>query len=186
MEPLFIVIVALLGVTLLLQPVFTALEIRALEREVRAAAGVSGAIGTMLAHQRITDDLRAGAQGWPVAAGEDDGGISGPPAGAPGRMLGGMNTSFDERWHELLGELTVLRTRKAHDYGDEDGDNLRSSRRLGLSPYLGVLLRMNDKMSRLCALSVRGGLVSEESVTDTLRDLACYCLLAIMLCEEEG
>ena len=50
----------------------------------------------------------------------------------------------------------------------------------GASVEQGFLVRMNDKMMRISSFAEKGVLqVKDESVTDTLRDLANYaCLLA--------
>jgi hypothetical protein len=87
----------------------------------------------------------------------------------------------------LLGKMRELHDAKGADYGDERGDNLHAAQDLGLSPYLGVLLRMNDKLTRLKVIARKGGTtcVTDEDVQTTLLDLAVYCLLAIMLHEEE-
>jgi len=51
---------------------------------------------------------------------------------------------------------------------------------LGITTEQGFLTRMMDKMKRIASFAEKGELqVKDESVTDTLRDLANYaCLLA--------
>jgi hypothetical protein len=93
----------------------------------------------------------------------------------------------DDKFLRLLCKMRELYDAKSADYGDERGDNLHAAQDLGLSPYLGVLLRMNDKLARLKAIARKGGTtcVADEDVQTTLLDLAIYCLLAIILHEEE-
>lgn len=105
--------------------------------------------------------------------------------------------AMDEIWGDLMvkrPEIYWLMKRQAelllqkgHDYsGTEDSyANLRSSSALGISPWRGVLLRMSDKFSRLCNFSCQGILkVKDESVEDTLLDLANYSLLCLVLFKE--
>lgn len=93
------------------------------------------------------------------------------------------------RFHALLAEIADLHDRKNADYAG-DGDpfaNFRLSAGLGVSPFLGCLVRMGDKWSRVQTLVRKGEenrAVVEESLTDTLRDLAVYSLIAICLYEE--
>lgn len=92
----------------------------------------------------------------------------------------------DPRFHAILDDMRRLHERKAHDYGQGEDPlaNLRAAREFGLSPVLGIWLRMNDKMTRLKSLSVKGRLQC-ESVEDTLRDLAAYAVLSLIFLQEE-
>lgn len=58
--------------------------------------------------------------------------------------------------------------------------NFKSVEALGISTEAGFLTRMMDKMARIGSFISKGELqVKDESVTDTLSDLANYsCLLA--------
>lgn len=94
-----------------------------------------------------------------------------------------------DRFNELLDEIRQLHNNKGADYGDGDDDqydNLHAASRLGISPFLGVLLRMSDKFTRIQTITRKRRInVCGETVTDTLLDLAVYSLLAIQLYEEE-
>lgn len=73
--------------------------------------------------------------------------------------------------------------KKNSDYtgGSEDPfSNFKSVETLGISTEVGFLTRMMDKMKRISSFVENGTLqVKDESVTDTLQDLANYsCLLA--------
>ena len=58
--------------------------------------------------------------------------------------------------------------------------NFKAVETLGISTEVGFLTRMMDKMKRISSFVEQGQLqVKDESVTDTLQDLANYsCLLA--------
>jgi hypothetical protein len=91
-------------------------------------------------------------------------------------------------FYELLEQMADLHSRKNHDYAGESDPlkNLRACERLNLKPFLGVLVRLQDKWSRLEEFVKSGQLmVKNESVIDTLMDNAVYSLLAIILYQEQ-
>ncbi len=91
-------------------------------------------------------------------------------------------------FYKLLEQMADLHSRKNHDYaGTSDPlKNLRACDRLDLKPFLGVLVRLQDKWSRLEEFVKSGQLmVKNESVIDTLMDNAVYSLLAIILYQEQ-
>lgn len=91
-------------------------------------------------------------------------------------------------FYKLLEQIAGLHSRKSHDYsGTKDPlKNLRACERLNLEPFLGVLVRLQDKWSRLEEFVSSGQLmVKNESVIDTLMDNAVYSLLAIILYQEQ-
>lgn len=93
----------------------------------------------------------------------------------------------DPRFYVLLEELAALHSRKNHDYAksDEPLSNFHRARALGVEPWRGVLIRMSDKWSRIEQLS--GGKVAKnESLRDSLIDLAVYALIDILLLEDAG
>lgn len=69
-------------------------------------------------------------------------------------------------------ELTELLVRKNHDYGDSFA---RQYEKYGL---MSALIRMDDKMRRLETLLAGTDAQVDESIKDTLLDLAGYALLA--------
>jgi len=91
-------------------------------------------------------------------------------------------------FYKLLEQMADLHSRKNHDYAGESDPlkNLRACERLNLKPFLGVLVRLQDKWSRLEEFVNSGQLmVKNESVIDTLMDNAVYSLLAIILYQEQ-
>lgn len=92
------------------------------------------------------------------------------------------------RFYEMLEAMAELHSRKNHDYaGTSDPlKNLRACKRLELDPFMGVMVRLQDKWSRLEEFVKSGTLmVKNESVKDTLMDNAVYSILAIILYEEQ-
>jgi len=92
------------------------------------------------------------------------------------------------RFYEMLEAMAELHSRKNHDYaGTSDPlKNLRACERLELDPFMGVMVRLQDKWSRLEEFVKSGKLmVKGESVKDTLMDNAVYSILAIILYEEQ-
>ena len=88
---------------------------------------------------------------------------------------------------EVLDELRTLHLRKTMDYGvDEDAlSNIRSSADVVNMPaWAGCILRISDKMHRLKAF-FRRGRCEFDGVEDTLKDIACYAAIALVLHREQ-
>lgn len=97
------------------------------------------------------------------------------------------HSSKNPRFDALLSELAVLHDKKGHDYGGDDP--LAGFRDFG---WPGIIVRIGDKYNRLKTFVnrlFRNGAaelrVGEETVRDTLLDLAAYALLAIILLDQE-
>ena len=87
---------------------------------------------------------------------------------------------------DVLDELKQLHLRKTLDYGvDEDAlNNIRSSADVVNMPaWAGCILRISDKMHRLKAY-FRRGKCEFDGVEDTLKDIACYAAIALVLHRE--
>ena len=70
-------------------------------------------------------------------------------------------------------QCVELYSRKNHDYGnsfDKGMDNI------GMAYGVG---RIYDKMNRLITLTKKEAQVKDESIDDTLRDLACYSMMML-------
>ena len=82
---------------------------------------------------------------------------------------------------ELIQQLHELYKAKDHDYGSSVHDTFK---KYGLVSFL---VRMDDKMNRLRALTVNDTEphVIDEKIEDTLMDLANYALLAIIELRKE-
>ncbi len=90
------------------------------------------------------------------------------------------------RFHELLTELGELHDRKQADYGRDDDPfaNVRSTERWGMPAWIGAMMRANDKVHRLQSYALNGNLAN-EGVEDSLRDIAVYAVIALVLFEQD-
>lgn len=97
-----------------------------------------------------------------------------------------MSHPLSARFHEILKELGDLHDKKQADYGRDNDPfaNVRASTEWGLEPWVGAMVRLNDKVRRLQAL-VRNGALVNESAEDSLRDIAVYAVIALVLREQE-
>ncbi len=91
------------------------------------------------------------------------------------------------RFHDILRELGTLHDRKQRDYGKDDDPfaNVRASSEWGMPEWVGAMLRLTDKVRRLQALRANGRLAN-ESAEDSMRDIAVYAIIALVLFEEEA
>ena len=88
-------------------------------------------------------------------------------------------------FHQVLDELGDMHDRKQADYG-VTGDpfaNVRASEDFGIPAWVGCMIRANDKMRRLMKASQDHELVN-ESIEDSLIDLAVYTAIAVVLYRE--
>lgn len=92
----------------------------------------------------------------------------------------------DKRFHDLLKEIGELHDRKQEDYGRSEDPfaNVRASSDWGVPAWVGALIRGTDKVKRL-QKAARGGTMANESVEDSMMDLAVYALIALILYREE-
>ena len=73
-------------------------------------------------------------------------------------------------------ESMELFKKKNKDYGDA----------FASFGSVGVIIRMGDKINRLCSVTSNGvTLVNDESIRDTLMDLHNYAAMAVMLIDEK-
>lgn len=81
-----------------------------------------------------------------------------------------------EMFNEILEELRKTYEVKNADYGDSVGDTYK---KFG---DVSFLTRITDKYNRILSLSDKGecGQVKDESLNDTILDLANYCILWII------
>jgi hypothetical protein len=87
----------------------------------------------------------------------------------------------------ILEELKSLHLAKTLDYGvDEDAlSNIRQSADVVNMPaWAGCILRISDKMHRLKAF-FRRGKCEFDGIEDTLKDIACYSAIALVLYREQ-
>lgn len=92
----------------------------------------------------------------------------------------------DPKFYDLLEELAALHAKKNKDYGRKHDPyaNVRGSQEWGVSPWVGAMVRANDKMKRL-QVYAQTGTLANEGVEDSLLDLAVYVMIALLLRREE-
>ena len=93
----------------------------------------------------------------------------------------------NKRVLELFKELQELHEAKDSDYaGKEPLSNFKRCEDFGVPAWKGTLIRMSDKWSRLLSLVGKDGnhAVKGEGLDDTLRDLAVYAIITLVLLEE--
>lgn len=84
-----------------------------------------------------------------------------------------FNTKYLDKHQELCDRIHDTCVKKNHDYGNSAS---KSYHEFGLVSYI---IRMEDKFNRIKSLSKTKAQVNDESIKDTLLDLANYCLLAV-------
>ena len=92
-----------------------------------------------------------------------------------------------KRFYEILETIKNLHDAKKHDYGNTDiFANFRLSELAGIPAWQGSVVRMGDKYARISNFIKKGDFkFKEESIKDTLMDMAIYSLITIILYEEE-
>ena len=93
-----------------------------------------------------------------------------------------------KRFYEILDVIKNLHDQKRHDYGANEDifANFRLSELSGISAWQGSVVRMGDKYARISNFIKKGDFkFKEESIKDTLMDMAIYSLITIVLYEEE-
>lgn len=75
---------------------------------------------------------------------------------------------------EICQDLTALYERKNHDYGDSFGKGFRE---YGM---VMPVIRLEDKLNRLKALLKDDAMVKDESIDDTLMDIANYAIMTLI------
>ena len=82
-----------------------------------------------------------------------------------------------ERHLEIATALNQLYAEKNHDYGNSFGETYQ---KLGI---ISALTRISDKYNRLISLATKPEeerKVKDESIQDTLLDMANYCIMTII------
>jgi len=87
-----------------------------------------------------------------------------------------------EQHVEICKTLNDIYKRKNSDYGDSFGETYR---KLGI---ISAVTRLTDKYNRLVSLSTKDKseqLVNDESIMDTLYDMANYAIMTIIEIDNE-
>lgn len=91
----------------------------------------------------------------------------------------------NRKFHDAIEEIVYLHGQKQNDYGTETDPfaNVRGSSEWGVEPWMGAMIRANDKVKRLQKFA-REGQLANEAVEDSFKDLAVYALIAYVLYQE--
>lgn len=79
-----------------------------------------------------------------------------------------------ERFTEITNNMAKTYAAKNHDYGNSFDKSLD---KFGI---VASIVRMGDKMNRIESLTNKEAKVNDESVKDTLLDLANYAIMTVM------
>lgn len=90
---------------------------------------------------------------------------------------------------EILGEMRDVHDRKNADYSGSDQPdpfrNFRECEDFGVSAFEGVMVRLSDKWMRIKNLArTKVNAVKDESIEDTLLDMANYSVIALAILRE--
>lgn len=85
-----------------------------------------------------------------------------------------MSKTDKDLHQELLTEIHDMYVRKNKDYGNSFAEQF------GEYGLLSLVIRLDDKLRRLKQLSTNEASVKDESVEDTLLDLANYSIMGVM------
>jgi len=97
-------------------------------------------------------------------------------------------TKQSEIFYELLKKMKDVHDAKRHDYASQEDvfKNFRTCEMAGIPAWKGVAVRIGDKFSRLMSFCKQGELkVIDESIGDTLIDMANYALICHILFYEQ-
>ena len=98
-----------------------------------------------------------------------------------------MNNSYQGKFRSFFEEGLSLLERKGNDYSEEEDrfSNFRVSEKVKVPAHVGAFIRLGDKYSRLTQLfGNKESMVKEESIEDTLIDLANYANIVYQLYKE--
>jgi len=85
-----------------------------------------------------------------------------------------------ERFKQIVSEMADTYERKNHDYGNSFEKTLdKWGHRIGLA-------RLDDKLSRVDLLMEQEAQVKDESIEDTLKDLATYAIMLLIWKEKHS
>ena len=87
---------------------------------------------------------------------------------------------------EVLAEMQAMHDKKSQDYGVQADPfaNVRASEDFGIPGWLGTIVRLNDKITRIKSFAKNGSLAN-ESLRDSLIDIAVYAAIAVALYDQE-
>ena len=97
------------------------------------------------------------------------------------------NDDFRRQLDGILERMKQILDAKGHDYAGKTDRfaNFRLCEMAGIPTWKGIVIRLSDKMSRVLSFAGAGECkVKDESVEDTLIDLANYAILCLIAYRE--
>ena len=90
-----------------------------------------------------------------------------------------------KKLNTYLDLMLETQRKKDHDYAGENTpfSNLVQCELAGIPAWVGVAIRIGDKVSRIINFAKQQDFQVTESLVDTLLDLAVYCMICIILYE---
>ena len=85
-----------------------------------------------------------------------------------------LSNSNVQQFMDITNNMVKTYAAKNHDYGNSFE---QSCNKFGI---IAAIVRMGDKMNRLESLAVKRAEVKDESIKDTLLDLASYSVMTFM------
>lgn len=79
-----------------------------------------------------------------------------------------------EQFISITQDMTKVYAAKNHDYGNSFEQSLN---KFGL---IASIVRLGDKINRIESLTKKESQVKDESIKDTLLDMANYCIMTLM------
>ena len=92
-----------------------------------------------------------------------------------------------EAFYRLLDDMKKVHDMKRHDYASKEDvfKNFRTCEMGGIPAWKGCAIRIGDKFSRLMSFVKQEELkVKDESIRDTLIDMANYAIICAILFDE--
>lgn len=88
----------------------------------------------------------------------------------------------DPEFEQAIVEVINMHRRKGNDYGTSTDffANVSQSEQWGVMPWIGAMMRLNDKVVRL-QQAARGGTLQNEGIEDSMLDIATYAIIALCL-----
>ena len=86
---------------------------------------------------------------------------------------------YTDEFLRITNQMHDIYIKKNHDYGNSFD---KSMDEFGMT---SAVIRMNDKLERLKTLSRKESMVKDESVKDTLLDLANYAIMTVMYLKKQ-
>jgi hypothetical protein len=96
--------------------------------------------------------------------------------------------STNVAFNAILKRMGEIHDKKRADYASNDDalGNFREANKLGISTLQSVMIRLTDKYTRACNLTRKGTAeVKDETLKDTLIDLANYAVLALLAMDDD-